>query len=103
MLHPRVEEAFGDVVAAWLSYDDARRQRAGLDVLVELRMRLEQLRATMHDIRRAHHPNGYEVTEMAFAAHCDSLDATVFIPYRSVAGAFYRCWCGQRAAVPSPA
>ena len=103
MLHPRVEKVFGDVVDAWLRYDDARSQKASLDVLVTLRMGLEQLRAEMHDVRRAHHPTADEVTEMAFAAYCDAIEDTVFIPYRSVTGALYRCWCGQDSPVPASA
>ncbi len=100
MLHPRVEAALGEVIDAWLTYDDARKRGAALPVLVEVRMRLEDLRERMHGLRRSHHPSQEEMGEMAFAAYCGVLAATVFIPYRAVTGDRYRCSCGESAEVP---
>jgi hypothetical protein len=101
VLHPLVEQALGDVIAGWLRYDDARTGGIELAALADLRMQLEELRRRMHQARRALHPSDDELSEMAFAAFCDATDATVFIPYRSVTGTSYRCWCGARGEVPA--
>ena len=99
MLHPSVEAAFDDMVSAWLRYDEARSSDAALTTLVDMRMALESSRDVMYAARRAHHPSPEEMAEMAFASYCRG--EIVFIPYRSVDGERYRCWCGELGQVPA--
>ncbi len=100
MLHPRLEAAFGELVAAWRHHERLRARRAPLRDLAESRARLDRLRQEVWRLRIALSPDPSSARDMAFPVRCPELDATVWIRWPDVEGDRYRCVCGQVASRP---
>ena len=95
MLHPLLEGAFDDLLAARNPYDEAKSGGAPVEVLAAARDRLESVRSRMSALRRALHPEEAEVGEAVFATHCRRLDASVAVYRNDISVDSFRCACGD--------
>ncbi len=90
MLHPVLDGAFDDLLAAWRRYQE--RPHRLLD-LATARARLDEERWRVHRLRRALHPEAAEAGEAREVVTCPVLDAQVFL----YGGEEPTCVCGELA------
>lgn len=99
-MHPVLEATFEELLIRWRFHDDLRRRGGPLLELANSRQRLDEIRNQAHRLRQALHPMDRELDEMALAAHCDTLETTVFFRYSQAepgpTGVEYECVCGER-------
>ena len=96
MLHPVLEDAISSLLTTWRHYDDLTRRRAALTIQAEARRRLDADRMRVYRLRRGLHPEARELEEVAFSAHCPTLEVPIFLRTSDLldtAGSF-TCPCG---------
>ena len=103
MLHPMLADAFDTLLMTWRLCDDLAKSDAPYRRRLEARFKLEDARTKLSRYRKALNPEQRELEEVAFTAHCPSLDSTVFVSYLEKArhdGSTYACICGSQVEVP---
>lgn len=101
MLHPILDEALDDLLAAWRHHEVLRaNSRIGVVRLATSRIKLDNARRRVHAFRQAMYPNEHEQESIAISVVCPTLEHLVHIPEskltRTTSGLTqFLCPCGE--------